>query len=103
MIDLLTNLQLTLLLADKRLAMKYKLLIINESDLTKELESQDRNGFVPIKFLEKILPDAYSDKVGWKVLLEQLKEPISKSNLTVQDKAAIINEYIKVTKDNKTK
>lgn len=50
---------------------KYKLIIVNEVDLVKELESQAAIGFEVVEVLGSKSPDAYSNDHSWKVLLRK--------------------------------
>lgn len=54
--------------------MKYKLITIADKDLVPELEKLSRMGFDLVEILEKVLPNASSDFVGWRVLLRSVKK-----------------------------
>jgi hypothetical protein len=53
--------------------MKYQILTISDITLAAELERAARQGFEFVTILEKILPNASSDFVGWRVLLRSVK------------------------------
>ena len=53
--------------------MKYKLLIIADKDLVTTLEKEFKLGFEYLFTLEKIIPSASSDFVGWRMMFIKRK------------------------------
>lgn len=53
--------------------MKYKILVINDCDLVKDLEAQAKLGFEIVEFLDKQEANAYSSQKSWRVLLRSIK------------------------------
>ena len=51
--------------------MKYKLLHVADKDLVSTLEKEHKSGYELVEILEKILPNASSDFVGWRILLRK--------------------------------
>lgn len=53
--------------------MKYKLLTIADKDLVATLEKESKLGFEYLFTLEKIMPSASSDFVGWRMIFIKRK------------------------------
>lgn len=53
--------------------MKYKLLTVADKDLVVTMEREGKLGFEYLFTLEKILPSASSDFVGWRMMFVKRK------------------------------
>lgn len=51
--------------------MKYKILEINEKNIVEELNKEYKNGYEPIKFLEKNMATAYNSNTSYRVLFSK--------------------------------
>ena len=54
--------------------MKYKILDITENDLIKELESQAKLNYEPVRWLKETLPNAYSSFIVYKILFRSVRK-----------------------------
>lgn len=54
--------------------MKYKILTIADKDLVDFLNKEHKNGYEPMQWIDKIIPNATSDFVGWRILFSKVKQ-----------------------------